>query len=133
MAFWEKDKKSKKENKTDAAPTEFGNVAGGQNSQQSTSQITPKDYGILRNFYISEKSTALNSLNQYVFKVFDKVNKNEIKKQVEKTYNVKVKNVKTINLQKKKRTLGRHSGFKQGIKKAIVVLKKGYSIEHNKA
>ena len=88
---------------------------------------------VLKQFYISEKSTMLNARNQYVFKVTGEANKSEIKKQVEKVFEVKVKNVKVSNMPKKRRDLGRHPGFKAGFKKAVVVLKEGYSIEQAKA
>ncbi len=80
-------------------------------------------------FYISEKAGLLNGFNQYVFKVSGTANKSELSKQVEKMFNVKVKSVKVLNTQKKRRDVGRHHGFKPGFKKAIVVLEKGYAIE----
>ncbi len=88
---------------------------------------------ILKSFYVSEKASFLNNMNQYVFKVFDNVNKAEVKTQVEKIFNVKVKDVKVLNMPKKRRDIGRHPGFKSGFKKAIVVLEEGYSIEQAKA
>ena len=87
---------------------------------------------VIKNFYVSEKASILNGLNQYVFRVFDSANKNQIRDQVEKLFNVKVKDVKTMNTAKKRRDLGRHPGFKSGFKKAIVVLEKGQSIEQAK-
>ncbi|OGN02948.1 MAG: 50S ribosomal protein L23 [Candidatus Yanofskybacteria bacterium RIFCSPHIGHO2_01_FULL_42_12] len=87
----------------------------------------------MKGFYVSEKASVLNASNQYVFKVFDDTTKNEVKKQVEKSFGVKVKGVKMINLPKKKRSVGRHSGFKAGIKKAVVVLREGYAIDQAKA
>ena len=88
---------------------------------------------VLKEFYVSEKATMLNAMNQYVFKVFNNANKAEIKKQVEKVFDVKVKDVKISNMPKKRRDLGRHPGFRAGFKKAIIVLKEGYSIEQAKA
>lgn len=84
---------------------------------------------VLKAPYITEKSTDLAEKNQYMFKVFSKVNKNEIKKAVEAIYNVNVLNVNIINVPKKKRRLGRHSGWKQGYKKAIIKIKKGQKID----
>ena len=88
---------------------------------------------VLKAFYVSEKASMLNGMNQYVFKVFGNSNQSEVKKQVEKVFEVKVKDVKILNMPKKRRDLGRHPGFKQGFKKAIVVLKEGYSIDQAKA
>ncbi len=88
---------------------------------------------ILRNIYISEKSSMLGAFNQYVFKVFPKANKSQIKNKVEKLFSVKVKDVKVLNMPEKRKDLGKHPGFRSGFKKAIVVLEKGYAIEQAKA
>jgi len=90
-------------------------------------------YRVLKNFYISEKASLLAVNNQYVFMVGRDTNKAEICKNVEKIFNVKVKDIKIINLPSKIRNVGRHSGIKPGFKKAIVALKEGYSIEQAKA
>ena len=86
----------------------------------------------MRGFYISEKASFLNGMNQYVFKVFKSANKPEVKNQVEKIFNVKVKEVKILNMPRKRRDMGRHPGFKTGFKKAIVVLEEGQSIDQAK-
>lgn len=90
-------------------------------------------YRVLKNFYISEKASLLNGFNQYVFKVFRSSNKSQIRKQVEKLFNVKVISVKVLNMPRKRRDLGRHPGFRSEFKKAIVVLEKGQTIEQAKA
>jgi|SRR3989338_623213 len=136
MAFWKKDKKEKETKKPSQIPAEFTKVGAVDAKEQPTvagSTVLPKEYGALKGFYVSEKATSLNSSNQYMFKVFDNATKNEIKKQTEKSFSVKVKGVKIINLPRKSRTVGRHKGFRHGVKKAIVVLEKGYSIEQAKA
>lgn len=127
-AFWknkDKDKEEKKSDKTEDVKVEKEIASTGD-------KTLPIKYGVLKGFYISEKSSMLNSLNQYVFKVFKNTTKNEIRKNVEKSFGVKVKEVKTINLPGKKRNVGRHSGIKPGLKKAVVVLEKGYSIDQAK-
>lgn len=86
-------------------------------------------FNVLKNFYISEKASDLLGINQYVFKVNQNATKNEIKKQVEILFSVKVKHVRIINLPKKRRDIGKYPGFKAGFKKALVALKDGYSIE----
>jgi len=131
--FWKKDKKINKEKKTETTPVEFKSVGAGKEKPEIAPSVLPAaGYGVLKGFYISEKASGLNAFNQYVFKVFDNTTKNEVKKQVEKSYGVKVKGVKMINLPRKTRTVGRHAGFKKGFKKAIVVLQKGYTIEQAK-
>jgi len=88
---------------------------------------------ILKNPRVSEKSALLTEANQYVFNVFPKANKIEIKRAVEKLYNVTVERVRVINIPPKKRRLGRTEGFRKGLKtgyrKAIVALKKGQTID----
>jgi large subunit ribosomal protein L23 len=83
---------------------------------------------VLKNFYISEKATMLGGMNQYVFKVYDRANKSEIKKQVGAIFKVKVKDVKILRAPEKSRNVGRFEGTKTGFKKAIVVLEKGQTI-----
>ena len=79
--------------------------------------------------HITEKASALNSLNQYIFKVFTDANKIQIRKAIENLYNVKVESVKILNMPGKQRRLGRIEGRKPGFKKAIVKLEKDYKID----
>ena len=51
---------------------------------------------------------------------------------IEKLFNVKVKAVKILNMPQKRKDVGKHSGFRAGFKKAVVVLEKGYTIEQAK-
>ena len=79
--------------------------------------------------FMTEKAVSLSENGKYVFKVSGKTNKPEIRKAVERLYDVKVKDVRIINTGGKKRQVGRFEGFKPGYKKAIVTLKQGYKIE----
>lgn len=80
---------------------------------------------------ITEKSSNLAQNNTYVFSVDIKANKTQIKDAIEKIFNVKVENVNTINVKPKKKRVGRYAGKTQRVKKAIVKLQKGSSIELN--
>ena len=60
---------------------------------------------------ITEKATDLAQKNQYVFKVFPKANKTEIKKAIEDLYKVEVSDVKIINVPKKRRRSGKINRF----------------------
>ena len=80
---------------------------------------------------ITEKSSTLAQNNTYVFSVDIKTNKTQIKDAIEKIFNVKVENVNTINVKPKKKRVGRYAGKTQRVKKAIVKLKEGSSIELN--
>lgn len=81
---------------------------------------------------ITEKSSKLaQEKNTITFSVDLKANKTQIKQAVEKIFNVKVESVNTINVRARKKRVGRHVGLTNRIKKAIVKLKEGSSIELN--
>ena len=67
-------------------------------------------------------------MNQYIFKIFNEANKSEVKKEVSRLFNVKVKRVRMLNMPEKRRDFGKHPGSRSGFKKAVVVLKEGYVI-----
>ncbi|PJE51386.1 MAG: 50S ribosomal protein L23 [Candidatus Yanofskybacteria bacterium CG10_big_fil_rev_8_21_14_0_10_36_16] len=73
----------------------------------------------------------LGASNQYVFKVAKTSSKLEIKKSIEELYNVEVEKVNVVNLPAKKRRLGKQIGIRPGVKKAVVTLKSGSSIQLN--
>lgn len=78
---------------------------------------------------ITEKTANLASQRKYVFRVDARGNKSEIRKEVERLYNVKVTAVNILVAKSKKRRVGKIEGRKPGFKKAIVTLKEGSTIE----
>ncbi len=81
---------------------------------------------------ITEKSATLTQNNNTItFSVDIKANKTQIKQAVEKIFNVEVESVNTINVKPKKKRVGRYTGKTNKVKKAIVKLKEGSSIELN--
>ena len=80
---------------------------------------------------ITEKSNDAMQEGKYTFKVAKNATKPEIAKAVEKLFNVKVESVNTINVRPKKKRVGRYPGKTNKVKKAIVTLKEGSSIELN--
>ena len=81
---------------------------------------------------ITEKAANLGqNEGKYVFKVDPKANKTEIKLAIEKLFNVKVQDIRTINVKPKKRRVGRYAGLTNRSKKAIVTLAEGQTIELN--
>lgn len=83
---------------------------------------------------ITEKnSTVQETLNQYAFEVGIDTNKIEIKKAVEKKFNVRVSKVRTIVSKGKKKSQmtkkGRFEGYRSDRKKAIVTLHKEDKID----
>jgi len=88
-----------------------------------------KAYRVLKTPQVTEKATGLVGQNQYVFKVWPRANKVETKKAIEDLYGVDVISVKIIKVPRKRRKLGRISGWRKGYKKAIVKIKEGQKIE----
>ena len=86
-------------------------------------------YDVVLAPHITEKSTLLSEQNAVVFKVADGASKPQIKEAVEALFNVKVTGVNTIVTKgKAKRWKGRP--YKRGdVKKAIVTLAEGQSID----
>ncbi|MBS3810834.1 MAG: 50S ribosomal protein L23 [Halanaerobiales bacterium] len=88
----------------------------------------PRD--ILIKPVITENSMLkMEENNTYTFKVARNANKVEIRKAVEKIFDVNVDNVNTMNIRGKKRRLGRNEGRTSSWKKALVRLVEGDSIE----
>lgn len=126
-------KKKKKEEKEDKKNSTVSEVEPKFETEGRAVEIKPVEgKGIIESFYVSEKASHLIALNQYMFRVSRAANKQEVRKQIEKMFNVKVKDVKMINMPAKKRTFGRHSGQRPGYRKAIVILKEGYTISQAK-
>lgn len=91
-----------------------------------------KKYDIIKGPIITEKSSEIaQNNNQITLSVDTKANKIEIKDAVEKLFNVKAESVNTINVRPKKKRVGRYPGKTNKVKKAIVTLKEGSSIELN--
>ena len=83
----------------------------------------------IRNPIITEKATILSEQNKTVFKVHDKANKQNIKKNIEKLFKVNVVKINIINQKTKIKMKQGKKSYKTGDKKAIVTLKKGQSID----
>ncbi len=73
---------------------------------------------------LSEKSVALNALNKFVFVVKKDANKIEIRKALEKFYNITIATVNIVSVQGKARRYGSTQGKTRNFKKAIVTLTK---------
>jgi large subunit ribosomal protein L23 len=79
---------------------------------------------------ISEKSTiAADQNNQFVFKVVPDATKPEIKKAVEMMFDVKVENVRVVNIKGKQKRFGKIMGRRNGVRKAYVKLAAGSDID----
>ena len=78
---------------------------------------------------VTEKAAYMGQDNMYAFYVEPKANKTEIKLAIEKIFNVKVLELRTVNVHPKKRRVGRYTGLTNRKKKAIVKLAAGQTIE----
>lgn len=79
---------------------------------------------------ITEKSSDLmQNKNTYTFSVDVNANKTQIKQAIEAIFNVKVANVNTVTVHPRKKRVGRYVGKTNKVKKAIVKLQEGSSIE----
>jgi len=79
---------------------------------------------------VTEKSSDLvRDNNTYTFSVDIRANKVQIKQAVEKIFNVKVDSVNIINMNPKRKRVGRYYGKTNKVKKAMVKLSEGSSIE----
>lgn len=82
---------------------------------------------------VTKKLALLNKQNMYIFKVAPRANKIEIRKAVEKLYNVAVEAVNTLRCRGKTKTRYVKKRMIQGktcsYKKAIISVRKGDSID----
>ncbi|MGI6212532.1 MAG: 50S ribosomal protein L23 [Anaerovoracaceae bacterium] len=79
-------------------------------------------YDVILKPVISEKSMDQAPDKKYTFKVATDANKTEIKHAVEEIFDVTVKKVNVVNVNGKKKRLGRNVGTTSSYKKAVVTL-----------
>ena len=86
-------------------------------------------YTIVRAPVITEKATALTDKNQVVFRVALDATKPEIKKAVETLFGVMVVSVNTLVQKGKTKRFKGRPGVRSDVKKAVVQLTPGQSID----
>jgi large subunit ribosomal protein L23 len=91
--------------------------------------IDLRHYDVIVSPVITEKSTLLSEANQVVFKVAPKATKPEIKAAVEALFGVKVTGVNTLVRKGKIKRFKGTKGRQSDVKKAIVTLAEGQSID----
>ena len=90
--------------------------------------MTP--YDIVKRPVITEKSTTQKEAhNQLTFEVDRRANKVEIRRAIEKIFNVRVLDVRTIQMKGKVKRFGRSLGKRRNWKKAMVTLAQGEHVE----
>ena len=92
---------------------------------------TERDFAVIVKPIITEKSMAeMQNSNKVTVKVAGDANKTEVKLAFERIFQVKVVDVRVLNVKPKATTRGtRYHGHIQGYKKAIVTIAEGEAID----
>ena len=88
-----------------------------------------RNYDVIRSPAITEKATMASENDQVIFNVAPDATKPEIKRAVEALFGVKVKSVNTLVRKGKEKRFRDHLGRQSDVKKAIVTLVDGQSID----
>jgi large subunit ribosomal protein L23 len=92
-------------------------------------QPTVRHYDIIRAPVITEKTTLLSEHNKVVFRVAEDATKDEIAAAIESLFNVTVVKVNTVITKGKTKRFRGILGRRNDVKKAIVTLQEGQSID----
>ncbi|NBB16936.1 50S ribosomal protein L23 [Caulobacter sp. SLTY] len=90
---------------------------------------TARHYDTILAPVITEKATILSEQNKVVFRVADTATKDEIAAAVEALFKVTVTKVNTLNVKGKTKRFRGRIGRRSDVKKAIVTLAEGQSID----
>ena len=90
---------------------------------------TVRHYDTILSPIITEKATLLSEQNKVVFRVAADASKDEIAAAVEALFKVNVTKVNTMNTKGKTKRFRGHLGKRNDVKKAIVTLQEGQSID----
>jgi large subunit ribosomal protein L23 len=96
---------------------------------QASKNLDPRHYDVIVAPVITEKATMLSEHNKVVFKVAKTATKPQIKAAIEKLFDVKVKSVNTLVTEGKMKVFRGRLGQRSDVKKAIVTLEEGHSID----
>ncbi len=87
-------------------------------------------YDLIRGPVITEKATALSEHNQFAFRVAKDASKPQIKDAIEILFGVKVTAVNTLTVKGKRKRFRGRLGRRPDVKKAIVTLAEGHSLDY---
>ncbi|MBP7704072.1 MAG: 50S ribosomal protein L23 [Caulobacter sp.] len=90
---------------------------------------TARHYDTILAPVITEKATLLSEQNKVVFRVSEDASKDEIAAAVEALFKVTVTKVNTLNVKGKTKRFRGRAGRRSDVKKAIVTLADGQSID----
>ena len=91
--------------------------------------VTARHYDVILAPVITEKATLLSELNKVVFRVSADASKDEIAAAVEELFKVNVTKVNTLVVEGKTKRFRGRLGKRNDVKKAIVTLAEGQSID----
>ena len=99
--------------------------------KSSFQKPTEKDFAVILKPVITEKTMAgMQNENKVTVKVANDTNKTEVKLAFERIFQVKVVDVRIVNVHPKATTRGtRYHGHIQGYKKAVVTIASGEAID----
>lgn len=132
LKSFKKEKTSKKEKDSSAVKKAVVGKPASRRGKTATGKkekvlFSGKRY--IKKPWVSEKTTGLVSINQYVFLVDKSANKPLIREEVERHYGVQVESVNMILKRGKIKRLGRSIGRRPSFKKAVVTLKAGQKLD----
>lgn len=85
-------------------------------------------YQVVYGPHVTEKTVSGNESNIHVFKVATDSNKSEIKNAIEQLFEVKVADVRSVNVNGKAKNFGKRKGTRKDWKKAYVRLAEGHTL-----
>ena len=91
--------------------------------------VTERSYDVILAPVITEKATILSEQNKVVFRVAQDSTKDEIARAVEELFKVQVLKVNTLITKGKTKRFRGRKGQRSDVKKAIVTLAEGQSID----
>ena len=92
-------------------------------------QITERMYEIIKRPIVTEKTSQMAAENKVTFEVQSSATKPEIQEAVEALFGVKVESVNTLNQAGKVKRFRGIQGRRNDVKKAIVTMAEGQSID----
>ena len=119
---------AKKEVKTENMQELYGAKTDASGKKEAASKFDGAHRVLIRPL-ITEKAANFGVLNKYAFVVTGNSNKLEVAKAVKAVYGVKPINVNIVCVKGKAVSRGRIKGRRSDLKKAIVTLKKGDTIQ----
>ena len=98
-------------------------------SNKQESKKVASLYDVIRSPMVTEKTHLALEHNKYAFKIAPKATKQEVKAAIKQVFGVDVEKVNVINIKGKTKRFRGTLGARNNVRKAIVTLKEGQSID----